>query len=193
MEGAPALRAVSTTRSETELIRLVRDGDRGAAEELVELTYSSVFASLYRMCRDSDLAADLTQETYRKAWESFGEFDGRARFFTWLYRIAYTTFLNHVRRPARVVAFGEKEPNDVRDPAPTAEEIVTSDDETRRLREAVMKLPEDVSFTVTAHYWGELPVREIAEIAGITTVGVRKRLDRAYRMLQPLLEGKPNV
>ncbi|HEX6159235.1 MAG TPA: sigma-70 family RNA polymerase sigma factor, partial [Thermoanaerobaculia bacterium] len=82
---------------ERKLLAAVRAGDAAAAEELVERTYSAVYASLYRLCGDSDLAADLTQETYQKAWSALKGFDGRSQLFTWLYRIAYTTFLNHIR------------------------------------------------------------------------------------------------
>lgn len=179
-------------RDERELLRLAREGDRPASEELVELSYTAVFSSLYRMCHDSDLAADLTQETYRKAWEAFSAFDGRAKFFTWLYRIAYTTFLNHVRRPARLVAIDDSAATEVADVRQSVEERVAQDESAAQLRKAVMALPEDLRFTVTAHFWGELAVKEIAELEGITTVAIRKRLDRAYALLQPLLEGRPN-
>ena len=61
---------------ERKLLTAIRGGDRGAAEEIVERTYSAVFASLYRLCGDHDLAADLTQETYQKAWAALPNFDG---------------------------------------------------------------------------------------------------------------------
>src|SRR5262245_7282930 len=90
-------------RDETELLADLRRGDRQAAEMLVDLTYPLVYRSLYRMCGDGDAASDLTQDTYARAWRALDQFDGRSRFSTWLYRIAYTTFLNHVRRPQRFV------------------------------------------------------------------------------------------
>jgi len=89
---------------ERKLLTAIRAGDAAAAEELVERTYSAVFASIYRLCGDRDLAADLTQETYQKAWGALSGFDGRSQLFTWLYRIAYTTFLNHIRRPRRMTS-----------------------------------------------------------------------------------------
>lgn len=193
VQGVMAAEPERASRDERELIRLARSGDRSAAEELVESTYTAVFSSIYRMCHDSDLAADLTQETYRKAWEAFGAFDGRAKFFTWLYRIAYTTFLNHIRRPARLVAIDDSTAAEVVDERASVEQSVAAAEEAKRLREAVLKLPQDLQFTVTAHFWGELAVKEIAEAEGITTVAIRKRLDRAYTLLQPLLEGKTNV
>ena len=173
---------------ERTLLQAVRAGSTEAAEEMVERTYSAVFASIYRLCGDSDLAADLTQETYQKAWGALSGFDGRSQLFTWLYRIAYTTFLNHVRRPRRMTSLDEPDSIDVRDESPRVDDLLADAEEAERLRKAVMHLPDDLRFTVTAHFWGGLPVKEIAEIEKITTVAIRKRLHKAFSILESMLE-----
>ncbi|HEX8619395.1 MAG TPA: sigma-70 family RNA polymerase sigma factor [Thermoanaerobaculia bacterium] len=173
---------------ERKLLAAIRSGDAAAAEQLVEQTYSAVFASVFRLCGDRDLAADLTQETYQKAWGALPKFDGRSQLFTWLYRIAYTTFLNHVRRPRRMASLDEPDAIEVRDERPRADDVLADAQEASRLRTAVMGLPEDLRFTVTAHFWGGLPVKEIAEIENITTVAIRKRLNRAFSLLEGLLQ-----
>jgi RNA polymerase sigma factor (sigma-70 family) len=173
---------------EHQLLDAIRSGDRSAAEEMVERTYSAVFASLFRLCADSDLAADLTQETYQKAWAALPGFDGRSQLFTWLYRIAYTTFLNHIRRPRRVVSIDDDKIPEVRDEAPGADEILAAGEDSQRLRDAVLRLPEDLRFTVTAHFWGGLAVKEIAQIEDITTVAIRKRLHKAFSLLESILD-----
>jgi RNA polymerase sigma factor (sigma-70 family) len=173
---------------ERKLLESIRQGDTAAAEELVERTYSAVFASVYRLCGDRDLAADLTQETYQKAWAALPRFDGRSQLFTWLYRIAYTTFLNHVRRPRRMTSLDEPDAPEIPDQTPRADEVFEENEEASRLRKAVMQLSEDLRFTVTAHFWGGLPVKEIAQIEDITTVAIRKRLHRAFSILESLLE-----
>lgn len=172
---------------EQKLLAAIRAGDAAAAEELVERTYSAVFASIYRLCGDSDLAADLTQETYQKAWGALSGFDGRSQLFTWLYRIAYTTFLNHVRRPRRMTSLDEPDAMDVRDQTPGVDDVLVEQEEAEHLRAAVMKLPEDLRFTVTAHFWGGLPVKEIARIEEITTVAIRKRLHKAFSILESMI------
>jgi len=173
---------------ERTLLQAIREGNRAAAEELVDRTYSAVYASIYRLCGDADLAADLTQETYQKAWAALKGFDGRSQLFTWLYRIAYTTFLNHVRRPRRMTSLDEPDAIDVRDERPRVDDLLADAEEAERLRKAVMQLPEDLRFTVTAHFWGGLSVKEIAEIEEITTVAIRKRLHRAFSILEASLE-----
>jgi RNA polymerase sigma-70 factor (ECF subfamily) len=172
---------------ERALLAAIRQGDTAAAEQLVDQTYSAVFASVYRLCGDRELAADLTQETYQKAWGALPRFDGRSQLFTWLYRIAYTTFLNHVRRPRRMTSLDEPDAIEVRDERPRADDVLAENEEAEHLRKAVMQLPEDMRFTVTAHFWGGLPVKEIAQIEGITTVAIRKRLHRAFSILETML------
>jgi RNA polymerase sigma-70 factor (ECF subfamily) len=173
---------------EGRLLSALAAGDRSAAEKLVEQTYKGVYGLLRRLCGDPDLAADLTQETYRKAWDALPGFDRRSRFSTWLFRIAYTTFLNHLRRPRRLVPLEEKHEAAVPDPAPAADEVVGRDAAGDRLRRAVLALPEELRYTVTALFWGDLPVKEVARQEGITTVAIRKRLKKALRMLALTLE-----
>ncbi len=173
---------------ERQLLAALARGERRAAEVLVERTYRTLYAALVRMTGgDVELAADLTQDTYRKAWQSLARFDGRSAFTTWLYRIAYTTFLNHVRRPARLVplADGHDPP---RDPDPPQEERLDRALAAVRLRRAVLDLPEDLRYTVTARYWADLPVKEIARHEGVTPVAIRKRLKKAAQLLALALE-----
>jgi RNA polymerase sigma-70 factor (ECF subfamily) len=71
----------------------------------------------------------------------------------------------------------------VDDPAPGPEEDAVQSRDAERLRRAVLALPEDLRFSVTARYWRSLPVREIARLEGVTGVAIRKRLARAQRLL----------
>jgi len=165
-------------------------GDLDAADALARCTYRAVFASLCRLSGgDEDLAADLTQETYRKAWRSIGSFRGGSRFSTWLYRIAYNTFLNHIRGPRRLEPLTEEQVAQVLDPDETPDQATTRSAEAERVRRAVLELPDELRFVVTARFWAELPVAEIARHQGLSSVGIRKRLARAYQQLASNLEG----
>jgi RNA polymerase sigma-70 factor (ECF subfamily) len=177
-----------TVRGEPELLRALAAGERAAGEALVERSYGKVWAALYRLTGgDSDLAGDLTQETFRKAWVSLAGFDGRAAFSTWLYRIAYNLFLNHLRRPRPVLAT-EHPSLDRGDPACGQDEAVLAAESAEQVRRAVLDLPEPLRLTVTARYWGELSSAEIAAVQGITAVAVRKRLRKAMKILGNALE-----
>ena len=69
---------------ESRLVTEVRSGCPLAAESLVEATYAKLYAACHRMTGSTEEAADLVQETYRKAWRALPEFRGEARFSTTL-------------------------------------------------------------------------------------------------------------
>lgn len=173
---------------EAALLANLADGDRAAAEALVDRTYRNVYALLCRLARDPDLAADLTQETYRRAWAAIGSFDGRSQFGTWLYRIATNTFLNHVRRPRPLVPLDDELEATLPDGAPRQDDEAIEAQIQERLRKAVLGLPEELRFTVAARYWADAPVAEIAKADGISEVAVRKRLKHAFRLLAAELQ-----
>jgi RNA polymerase sigma-70 factor (ECF subfamily) len=178
-----------TAIDERTLLVAAAAGDRESADELVDRTYSTVYGSLFKLTGgDEELAADLTQDTYRKAWASLSRFRGGSAFSTWLYRIAYNTFLNHVRRPRRLVPMEEGHERAVSDPTPAGDELVAQSQDAARVRKAMLELPEDLRLAVTARYWGEVPVREIARSVGITEPAVRKRINRALRILGHAME-----
>ena len=80
--------------------RVQLDGDRRAFEQLVRRNQGMVRAQLRRLLHGDESAADdLAQETFMLAWRRLGQFRGEARFSSWLYRIAYTCFLQARRTP----------------------------------------------------------------------------------------------
>ena len=176
-------------RDEQQLLVDLSHGDRAAADELVERTYEMVYGALHRLTGgDRELTADLTQKAYRRAWASLTGFKGRSRFSTWLYRIAYTTFLNHVRRPHRVVPMEEGHARTAADTAMSSETLAMKNQQGERLRRAVLELPEPLREVVTARFWGEVSVREIAGLLGLSEPAIRKRLKKALTILDNALE-----
>ncbi len=185
----PPAAAPRAERSDRQLLAAFAAGDRSAADTLVNRTYRQTWAALFRLTGgDAELAADLTQDTYRKAWAALKSFDGRARFSTWLYRIAYTTFLNHVRRPRRVIPMEEGVAERARNESENPEQAASRSQSGEQLRRAVIDLPNPLRETVTARFWGEVPVRELAAADGISEVAVRKRLRKALSILRQTME-----
>ena len=85
--------------SENQLIRKVRkNGDRQAADELVNRYYREIYAFAYRQTTDMELAMDLTQEIFIAVLKGISTFDERkAKFRTWLYTIASNKITDYYR------------------------------------------------------------------------------------------------
>lgn len=86
--------------TEQSLIRRAMVGDASAFGRLVQMHQSPVRTFLRRTLRgDVATADDLAQETFLLAYRKIGQYRGEGRFLSWLFRIAYSQVLQHVRRP----------------------------------------------------------------------------------------------
>jgi len=97
--------------------RVLTDDDQHAFGELVRRHQSSVRGLLRQLTRtDVALADDLAQEAFLRAYKNIRSFRGEARFFTWLYRIAYNCFREDARRRKEFVGVDEEQWRAEKDP-----------------------------------------------------------------------------
>jgi len=102
------------------LARVLVDGDQHAFGELVRRHQSAVRGMLRQLTRaDVELADDLAQETFIKAFKNIRSFRGEAKFSTWLYRIAYNVFREEARKRKELVGIDEQELQSQSDPHTT--------------------------------------------------------------------------
>jgi RNA polymerase sigma-70 factor (ECF subfamily) len=87
---------------EAELVARARAGEPAAERALYEAHVDRVYRLAFRIAGDDDLARDLTQETFVRAFERLHEFRGEAQFSTWLHPIAVTVALNGLRKVKRL-------------------------------------------------------------------------------------------
>lgn len=85
-----------------QLVEAARRGDRDAFRRLVETHSRAVFRTAYRVLGDEAAAEDAVQETFLSAYRKLSVFDGRARFATWLHRIAVNQAIDQRRKQQRL-------------------------------------------------------------------------------------------
>ena len=88
-------------RSDGELVRESRLGDKEAFRELVERYQRKIVSVALGMVHNPDDALEIAQETFVKAFESLGGFKGESSFYTWLYRIVVNRAIDFRRRERR--------------------------------------------------------------------------------------------
>lgn len=88
-------------RTDRELVRESRRGDKEAFRELVERYQRKILAIALGMVHNRDDALELTQETFFKAYENLSKFKGESSFYTWLYRIVVNLSIDYRRRDRR--------------------------------------------------------------------------------------------
>lgn len=175
-------------REEDPLVIAARDGDHGAFGELVRRHQNEVYTLALRLTADRELAADVAQEAFVRAWRALGKFRGDARFSTWLHRITVNTGLTMRRRAGRHRAdsidevMWEPEASGI-----TPEMAGEATDLRERLVHALSALPagnRDVVVLKDIHGWSH---GEIAEHLGISVTAAKVRLHRGRRVLRDRL------
>lgn len=200
-ESASSLREAAET--DAVLVERAAAGDQRAFELLVIKYQRRIERLLARMVRDVDLVADISQETFIRAWRALPQFRGEAQFYTWLYRIAVNTakqtLLTLKRDPLLTEA--ALRPADEDDETyrprhePSAESTPESELAAREIAEAVNAaleaLPPDLRQAVTLREIEGLSYEDIATAMNCPIGTVRSRIFRAREAIsarvKPLL------
>jgi RNA polymerase sigma factor (sigma-70 family) len=162
--------------------RVVADDDRGAFELLVRRHQSAVRNFLRRLARnDLERTNDLAQETFIKMHQALHSYRGAARFSTWLYRIAYHTFLNDERGRRVDAEFSEDEHGSVDDPATAVANELDVESALERL-----SLRQRAVFDL--HYKKGMTHSEIANALELPVGTVKSDLVRGHEKLREWLD-----
>ena len=176
-------------RVEKKLLQRLRAGDRDACVALIDGHYQQVYWYLLNLSRDEERAADLTQNTFAKAWKAIGGFRGDASFRTWLFSIARNEFLSEIRTRGRYPELAEYADLElVSDPAPSAEAQLVECDTAHRLREQVRALPGKYREVVALHYFERMSLRDVSRVLSIPAGTVKSRIHKALSLLKDRLD-----
>lgn len=171
------------------LVAAAQRGDTAAFDQLVTRHRRSVYQVCYRFVPHHDDAADLTQDTFVRAWKALGRFRGQARFSTWIYRIAVNVSLNRVslKTPAAESADFDLVA-DTHTPAPG--QALAARERQAEVRRAVQSLPPRQREALILRTYHDLSHQEVADIVGTTVGAVKANVFHALANLRKRLEGK---
>lgn len=177
---------------EKELVKLSQQGDEDAYGSLVHKYERKVFNLAFSMTRSRDLADDLAQEIFIKAYFSLNKFRFKSEFGTWLYRITVNHIKDHLRKRARSkqVPFEAVEHRVIlhEDEAKKREDEQREEMRKKLVYKALETLPEKHQTILSLRDIRGLPYGEIAKILNISAGTVDSRLHRARKMLKKRLE-----
>jgi RNA polymerase sigma-70 factor (ECF subfamily) len=181
---AKDLQAPDAGPDEWTLITRCIAGDRLAARTLYDRHAKRVHRLAFRICGDEELACDLTQDVFVRAFGQLAKFRGDAAFTTWLHRIAVTTALNQMRKVKRIRAHEEVLEDDDHHAAPSRE---ADPDLKVRLHAAIDALPEGLRMTVLLHDVEGYTHGEIGSMLGCAEGTSKARLFEARAKLRVAL------
>ena len=164
-------------------------------EQTARQHHAGVYGYLAWLCRDCELAADLTQETFLKLWRNPPELRGGPALKAWLFKVARNEFLQHRRRAGlETIAFDEtQESNLIGDEPLSLQALFEIKELVEIVCDAIGKLPDCYREVVVLHNQEGLTLQEVGEILEIPIGTVKSRRAKAFELLRQMLAGKVSV
>ncbi len=181
------------------LVALAQNGDHRSYDELVTRHRGRIYAMIRNMIHNEADAWDLSQEVFIKAWNALPRFEAKARFSTWLYRIAHNVVYDWTRK-RKIESVGEFndgifEREQIASASATTPSGGESPDATMvqselrsKIEAALAKLTEDHRAVVVLKDVQGLSYKEIAEVTSCSLGTVMSRLYYARQKLQTMLK-----
>jgi len=183
--------------TDEDLVVAAKSGDPPAFVGLWTRHSKTAFNMAYRITGNREDAEDVVQDTWIKAYVHLNTFDGKAKFSTWLTRIAINSALQILRKKrahpetAMEITDGETWQHwEIADETKNAEELYARHERAEHLRQAICLLRPTLRKVVEIHQSKHLSIVEIADLAGISIAATKSRLLRAKKILRETLEAK---
>lgn len=186
--AAQAQRGVTAdaTMTDEALVEASLSGVTDAFDVLVTRHRRAVYHVCYRFVNNHEDAADLTQDTFVRAWKALASFRGQARFSTWVHRIAVNVSLNRVSlKTPRGESMDFDALADTREPAPGQSILVA--ERQALVRAAVAALPPRQRAALILRTYHELSHQEVADLVGTSVGAVKANVFHALANLKKRL------
>jgi RNA polymerase sigma-70 factor (ECF subfamily) len=181
---------------DSDLVDAMAAGDVHAMEVLYDRYNRAVFSFALRMLGSRELAEELLQEVFMRAWRQARKFsEGRGTYITWLLSITHNMAIDEIRRQNRRPRKAESTDPvlmlaNVRDERPTVEDQALLGDMREIVKDAMAQLPEAQRTALELAYFNGLTQREIAEHQGEPLGTIKTRMRLAMRKLRDILESQ---
>jgi RNA polymerase sigma-70 factor (ECF subfamily) len=174
--------------SDAELVRNARTGAAAAQDELVRRHIDAAYRVALSLTRDPDVAADVVQDAFVKAFGSLDGFRGDASLRTWIVAITANEARGFFRRSQRRKEASLDAATEVASVQPDPAERAVTESEAARARAELEKLPEKQRLSVTLRIEEGMSFREIGSVVGSSEGAARVNYFHGIRRLRELME-----
>jgi RNA polymerase sigma-70 factor (ECF subfamily) len=193
-ETSSAVAFEDCEQPDEDIIRQVLEGNTGMFELLMRRYNERVYRAARAIVRDEQEAEDIMQQAYVNAFTHLRQFNGAARFSTWLTKIAVNESLARIRRRGRYEAFDDElsnvEPFMSHHPSENPERQAFTGELRGLLEWAIDTLPDGMREVFVLREVEGLSTAEVAESLGVSEDVVKTRLSRGRTALRGVLLGR---
>ena len=190
MENIAKLNHLGEDVSNSELVKKSQLGDKSAFEELVKRHQELVFSLSFKLTGNRELANDVAQEAFIRAWKAIGKFRGDSTFGTWIYRITVNTAWTLRKKAKKHYSLNIEDTQEpvVVDEKKDPELVAINSDLSLVLRKALNQIPLEQRIIVELKNIEGRSHKEIADYLDISVTAAKVRLHRAHQKLRNILE-----
>ncbi len=190
MENIAKLNNFGEDVSNSELVKKSQLGDKSAFEELVKRHQELVFSLSFKLTGNRELANDVAQEAFIRAWKAIEKFRGDSTFGTWIYRITVNTAWTLRKKAKKHYSLNIEDTQEpvVVDEKKDPELVAINSDLSIVLRKALNKIPLEQRIIVELKNIEGRSHKEIADYLDISVTAAKVRLHRAHQKLRNILE-----
>ncbi|MDT0559282.1 sigma-70 family RNA polymerase sigma factor [Ichthyenterobacterium sp. W332] len=179
-----------TTNDDQLHIDKILSGDTNAFSILVNRYKDLVYTLATRMMKNKEEAEEVAQDTFIKAYKSLPKFKGDSKFSTWIYKVAYNTSLDRIKKNKRTeqtLEINEFTAHQVKT-IDNALDHLETEERNATIKHCIESLPSEDSFLLTLFYFEELSLDEIAKIVKLKPNNIKVKLFRSRKKLATILK-----
>jgi len=170
------------------IVEQIRSGQKELFRLLVRRYERAVYGMGLSFFRNAEDASDFTQEVFLKVFKNLSRFEGRSKFSTWMYKIAYNTAINGVNRRKEYRSLAEDvnyiEASDVETP----ERLLLRSAAKDAVLASLQDLPERYRVCIDLFFFYDCSYQEIEVITGLPVNTIKSHVYRAKKILREKLE-----
>ena len=174
------------------LIDAILAGDTQSFNVIVDRYKDLVFTLALRILKHREEAEEASQDTFIKVFRSLNRFKGDSKLSTWIYKVAYFTCLDRLKKQKReqhIVAIDEFTEHQVKT-IDNALDMMEKEERKVAIQDCLQLLPSNDVALLTLFYFEELSLEEIAKIVDLTANNVKVKLHRSRKKLASIVRDR---
>lgn len=161
-------------------------------EKLYKEYYPRVYAFLFKLCHDNEMAEEMTQDTFYELYKSLHKYNGTCKLFTFIASIAKNVYYKYIRKK-RLEYIDIESVMELQDDADTPEEACLRSLRSREIRTVIERLPKNYRDVVVLRIYADLSFNDVANVLGISTSSAKVIFHRAKKIISEELFEKNDV